>query len=63
MSFKCGSAAAKQDAAGGRAPIATQGDEVDALRESADVEGGVAQELLGVQCLACSVREGERGQA
>ena len=63
MSFKCGSTAAEQDAAGGRAPIASKGDEVDALRESADVEGGVAQELLGVQRLACSVREGERGQA
>ena len=63
MSLKCRSAAAEQDAAGGRAPIATQGDEVDALRESADVKGGVAQELLGVQRLACSVREGERGQA
>ena len=63
MSFKCGSAAAEQDAAGGRAPIASQGDEVDALREAADVEGSVAQQLLGVQRLACGVREGERGQA
>ena len=63
MSFKFRSAAAEQDATRGRAPIATQGDEVDALREAADVKGRVAKQLLGVKGLACSIREGERRQA
>ena len=63
MSFKFRSTAAEEDAARGCAPIATQGDEVDALREAADVEGRVAKQLLGLEGLACSVREGELRQA
>ena len=63
MSFKFQSTAAEKNAARGRAPIATQGDEADALREAADVKGRVAKQLLGVKGLACSVREGELRQA